>query len=76
MRFLISGAMTIAFLVIGCRGHVTVRVSPAYIETIQARLAEVKANDLRRPGDAASKRDAAFGVPMGNITFDPPEVQI
>ena len=54
----------------------TVRVSPANIETIQARLAEVKANDLRRPGDAASKRDAVFGVPMGNITFDPPEVQI
>jgi hypothetical protein len=36
----------------------------------------VKVNDLRTPGVAASKREAAFGVPMGNITFDPPEAQV
>ena len=76
MRFLILGVPIIAFLFVGCMGHVTVRVSPSYPEPVQTRLAEVKVNDLRQPGVAASKREAAFGVPMGNITFDPPEVQL
>jgi hypothetical protein len=39
-------------------------------------LAQVKVNDLRTPGIAASKREAAFGVPMGNVTFDPPEAKL
>jgi len=39
-------------------------------------LAQVEVKDMRAPGIAASKREAAFGVPMGNVTFDPPEAQI
>jgi len=39
-------------------------------------LAGVKVNDLRKPGVAASKREAAFGVPMGTVEFDPPEAQL
>jgi hypothetical protein len=40
------------------------------------QLASVAVNDLRAPGVASSKREAAFGVPMGNITFNPPERQL
>jgi len=39
-------------------------------------LAQVKVNDLRAPGVAASKREAAFGTPMGNITFQPREAEL
>jgi uncharacterized lipoprotein YajG len=36
----------------------------------------VTVNDLRAPGVASSTREAAFGVPMGNITFSPSERQL
>lgn len=39
-------------------------------------LAQVRVSDLRAPGIAASKREAAFGVPMGNISFNPTEPQL
>ena len=62
-------------LLIGCVGNVAVRMPLQEIQK-ENMLARVKVNDLRAPGVAASKREAAFGVPMGNITFDPPEVQV
>lgn len=39
-------------------------------------LATVKVNDQRPPELATSTREAMFGVSLGTITFDPPEVQI
>ena len=68
--------MSLLCMVVGCAGNVTVRMSqPDQIEQINL-LAEVDLNDLRRPGIAASKREAAFGVPMGTVEFDPSEAQI
>lgn len=62
----------------GCMSHVVVKMPPPGTEegTGKPLLAEVKVNDLRKPGVAASTREAAFGVPMGNIAFDPPESQV
>ena len=39
-------------------------------------IAEVQVNDIRKPGVAASTRESAFGTPMGNVSFDPPETQL
>lgn len=61
-------------LVAGCVSDLAVRMQPHELQNGNL-LAQVKVNDLRAPGIAASKREAAFGVPMGNITFDPPEAQ-
>jgi hypothetical protein len=38
-------------------------------------LAAVTVLDTRRPGVAASKRES-LGMPLGNVTFDPPEAQL
>lgn len=68
--------LILAFLfasILGCAGNVVVKV-PTQQE--QNLLANVIVNDLRAPGVAASTREAAFGTPMGNITFEPPEAQI
>ncbi len=75
MRYLILIAM--CGLLVGCMGHITVRM-PQYEPQNGGvvLLAKVKVNDLRAAGVAASKREAAFGVPMGNVTFDPPEAQL
>lgn len=61
-----------------CATDITVRIPAlANLEApVGLPLALVKVNDLRAPGVAASKREAAFGVPMGNITFHPPETQL
>lgn len=53
-----------------------VRISLPLPKAEGALLARVDVKDLRTPGVAASKREAAFGTPMGNITFDPPEAQL
>jgi hypothetical protein len=58
----------------GCAGDVTVRTQP-YTLQAEKSLARVTVNDLRASGAAASKRET-FGVPMGNIRFDPPEAQM
>ena len=72
MRFLLLIAMCSLF--VGCATDMSVRIHSEKFETAAGKLlAQVKVNDLRAPGAAASKREAAFGVPMGNITFVPPE---
>lgn len=69
--------LTIALcsLLCACAGDMSVRVQ-APVAQSGTPLAQVTVNDLRAPGVAASKRDAAFGVPMGNITFNPHETQL
>lgn len=74
-------ALTVPLLVAllgGCVGNIVVRMPPpGGGETAgEPSLAEVQVNDLRIPGVAASTREAAFGVPMGNVSFDPPEAQL
>ena len=73
MKYLVL--ITLYSFLVGCAGHVTVKM-PLQEVLNGNLLARVKVNDLRTPGVAASKREAAFGVPMGNITFDPPEAQV
>ena len=67
--------ITLYSFLVGCAGHVNVKMPLQEVQN-QNLLARVKVNDLRAPGVAASTREAAFGVPMGNITFDPTEAQI
>ena len=68
----------IALMTSGCVSDITIKISQPGSSSIsqETNLAEVNVIDLRRPGIAASKREAAFGVPMGNITFQPPEAQL
>lgn len=45
-----------------------------HLSSVQsAQRVTVEIRDLRAPGVAASTRQAAFGTPMGNVIFDPPE---
>ncbi len=75
MRYMIPIAL--CGLLVGCTGHITVRIQQHEFQNVGATpLAQVKVNDLRAPGIAASQREAAFGVPMGNVTFDPPEAKL
>jgi hypothetical protein len=63
-------------LLVGCASsNVTVRVPSPTPVAGQAQL-KIEVNDLRAPGVAASTRQAAFGVPMGNVSFDPSERQL
>jgi len=73
MKYLVL--ITLFSFLVGCTGHVTVKMPLQEVQNGNL-LARVKVNDRRTPGVAASTREAAFGVPMGNITFDPPEAQI
>jgi hypothetical protein len=73
MKYLVL--ITLYSFLVGCAGHVTVKIPLQEVQNGNL-LARVKVNDLRTPGVASSTREAAFGVPMGNITFDPPEEQI
>jgi len=76
MKYVLLTALT--YLLVGCASDITVKLSPPQPThlTQGTLLAAVTVNDLRQPGIAASKREAAFGVPMGNIAFDPPEVHL
>ncbi len=67
-----------AFMLVGCATDVTIKMSLLRPGTViqENNLAELKVNDLRKPGIAASKRTAAFGTSMGKITFQPPEGQL
>jgi hypothetical protein len=57
--------------------NVIVRVpSPTPVTAQGVTPVNVQVNDLRAPGVAASTRQGAFGVPMGNVTFDPSERQL
>ncbi len=73
MKYLVL--ITLYSFLVGCAGHMTVKMPLQEVQNGNL-LARVKVNDLRTPGVAASKREAAFGVPMGNISFDPPEAQV
>ena len=73
MKYLVL--ITLCGFLAGCTGHVAVKMPLQEIPNGNL-LARLKVNDLRTPGVAASKREAAFGVPMGNITFDPPEARV
>lgn len=64
-----------AVLTSGCVGNIVVKEQPATLQS-GTLLAHVTVHDLRAPGIAAGTREAAFGVPMGNVTFDPPEAQL
>ena len=69
-------AIIFTSILFGCASsNVTVRVPPP-IPATTPNTVKVQVNDLRAPGVAASTREAAFGVPMGNVTFDPPEKQL
>ena len=73
MKYIVATVFSI--LLASCASDVTVKMPLLEVESLK-QLAIVQVNDLRTPGVAASKREAAFGTPMGNITFDPPEAQI
>ena len=79
MRCTVRYAIPIALcgLLVGCTRHITVRMQQYKLQDLGVTLlAQVQVNDLRTPGIAASKREAAFGVPMGNVTFEPPEAKL
>lgn len=59
----------------GCASNITINMPQLASPSLES-LAVVNVNDTRQSGVAASKREAAFGVPMGTIEFDPPETQI
>lgn len=70
--------LLLSSLLVGCASNnLTVRVpattAPA---AVQGAAVTVEVRDLRAPGVAASTRETAFGMPMGNVTFDPPERQL
>ncbi|WP_156485869.1 hypothetical protein [Crenobacter luteus] len=75
MRTACAAMLLAGGLLAGCASDMTVRLASPAPASAPA-LATVKVNDLRAPGVAASKREAAFGVPMGNIAFNPPEAQV
>jgi hypothetical protein len=64
-------------LIFGCMSSlVTVKNQPSEYQNFTGeKLALVTITDKRAPGVAASTREAAFGTPMGNITFNPPEAE-
>lgn len=69
-------AIILTGILVGCASsNITVRV-PSPTPATTSSTVKVQVNDLRTPGVAASTREAAFGVPMGNVTFDPPEKQL
>jgi hypothetical protein len=60
---------------VGCASNIVVKMPQTTDKAQTELLADVKVMDLRRPGVASSKREAAFGVPMGTVEFDPPAAQ-
>ena len=76
MRYMIPIAL--CGMLVGCAGgDIIIRMQHYQLQDVGVTvLAHVKVNDLRTPVIAASKREAAFGVPMGNVYFDPPEAKL
>lgn len=74
MKNLIIVVMSV--LIFGCASSSVVVKIPPQPADDNGLLAVVTVNDLRTPGTAASTREGAFGTPMGNVSFDPPETQI
>jgi hypothetical protein len=71
MRYLLV-LIALCGLLFGCIGNVNVRINDLQ-NAGDNLLAQVKVNDQRAPDSILSKREAAFGTPMGDITFNPPE---
>lgn len=61
----------LAILSSGCVGNVNVKLAPPPPTTnsFQESLAEVEVYDVRPPRAFDGKREAAFGVPMGDVSF-------
>ena len=74
----LSAVVMLAGVLVACASNnVVVRLPPRAPPPGQVtQPAKVVVNDLRAPGIAASTREAAFGTPMGNVTFDPPEKEL
>jgi uncharacterized lipoprotein YajG len=68
----------------GCMGNITVDLSSHMPAQSDSKLAAIspqiinleKIQDVRTPGVAEGTREAAFGVPMGNIEFTPTASEI
>ncbi len=74
-------SLLIAFSAIGCVGSNTklqVNVTPdvSSAPPTRAALADVFVDDTRVPAERSSAREAAFGVSMGAIAFEPNELAI
>lgn len=65
----------LAGCVAGTPSTFVVKIPPQEVQNENV-LVRLKINDLRTPLGMMSKREAAFGLPMGNITFDPPEAYV
>lgn len=75
MKYLVI--VTLFSLLAGCSSMKDITVKMPLLEVKKDNiLALVKVNDQRPPGVAASRRKTALNLPMGDITFDPPEVQL
>jgi hypothetical protein len=74
MRHLIF--VTLFSLLFGCGGDMTTMIKHDPFKIEANLLAQVNVKDMRTLEMATSKREAAFGVSMGDITFDPSEAQI
>jgi len=70
---------SLIFVISGCMGNITVDLSShlpphgdSKLATISPKTIDLqKIQDARTPGMAEGTREAAFGVPMGNVTFTP-----
>jgi len=60
-------------LLTACGGAVTVRMQSAEPQK-EGLLARVQVNDMRTA--MVTSQRSTFGMPMGNISFDPPEPQL
>jgi len=81
--FSLACLLLVAFLV-GCAQNISVQF-PAYTAAGNgSQLAKIPPQkihfkgiqDLRTPGRAEGSREAAFGVPMGDVEFHPPAPQV
>ena len=77
------GSVAFMFLM-GCAQNISVQL-PSHIPTNNvSQLALIppqniflkEIQDTRTPGRAEGTREAAFGVPMGNVDFNPPASEI
>lgn len=68
--------IAICSLLVGCGTDRTAVIKHEPYKTEGNLLARVNVRDTRTLEMATSKREAAFGLSMGDITFDPSETQI
>lgn len=68
---------------VGCAGNISIQIpshTPAIkdsqLASIPPQTVHLKTQDARTPGRAEGTREAAFGVPMGNVNIEPPAVEI